>query len=47
MPGHQPKYIDSITMIALVLMVLSGAMALQHYMTSEPAAEVRFQTVRY
>jgi hypothetical protein len=47
MRGHQLKYVDSITMIALVLVAASGAMAIQRHMTPEPIAELQFGTVRY
>ena len=35
MREHQPKYVDTITLIALVLMLLSGAMAVQRFLTAE------------
>jgi hypothetical protein len=47
MRGYQPKHFDSITVVALVLMAISGAMAFQRYMAPEPAADIQFQTVRY
>jgi hypothetical protein len=49
MREHQPKYVDTITLIALVLMLLSGAMAIQGYLTAEPpglAPDVQFATLR-
>jgi hypothetical protein len=47
MREHLPKHIDSITVVALCLMAVSGAMALQHYLAPEPAAEIQFEVVRY
>jgi hypothetical protein len=35
MRERQPKYVDTITLIALVLMLLSGAMAVQRFLTAE------------
>jgi hypothetical protein len=35
MREHQPKCVDTITLIALVLMLLSGAMAVQRFLTAE------------
>jgi hypothetical protein len=35
MHEHQPKYADTITLIALVLMLFSGAMALHRCLTAE------------
>lgn len=49
MQEHQPKYVDMITLIALVLMLLSGAMAVQRYLTAEQpglAPNVQFATLR-
>ena len=49
MREHQPKYIDTITLIALVLMLLSGAMAVQRFLTAEQpgmAPDVQFATLR-
>jgi hypothetical protein len=49
MREHQPKYVDAITLIALVLMLLSGAMALQRLLTIEQpglAPDVQFATLR-
>ena len=45
MREHQPKYVDTITLIALVLMLLSGAMAVQRFLTTEQprlAPDVQF-----
>jgi hypothetical protein len=47
MREHLPKHFDSITIVALCLMAVSGAMALQHYLAPEPAAEIQFEVVRY
>ncbi len=47
MREHLPKHIDSITVVALFLMAVSGAMALRHYLAPEPAAEIQFEIVRY
>jgi hypothetical protein len=47
MREHLPKHIDSITIVAICLMAVSGAMALQHYLAPEPAAEIQFEVVRY
>jgi hypothetical protein len=50
MREYQPKYIDTITLIALVLMLFSGAMALHRYLTAEQpglAPDVQFATVRH
>jgi hypothetical protein len=50
MRKHQPKFVDTITLIALALMVLSGAMALQRVLTPEQAGmapDIQFTTVRY
>jgi hypothetical protein len=47
MRGHQPRYVDSITIIALVLMAVSGAMAIGRYMAPQPMADLQFETVRY
>jgi hypothetical protein len=49
MHEHQPKYFDTITLIALVLMLLSGAMAVQRFLTAEQpgmAPDVQFATLR-
>jgi hypothetical protein len=43
----EPRYIDSVMVIALVLLVTSAAIAVQHYMAPKPAADIRFETVRY
>jgi hypothetical protein len=40
-------HFDSITVIALVLMTISGAIAIQRYMAEEPIADIRLETVRY
>ena len=48
MRGQQPKYVDSITVIALVLMAVSGAMAIRrYYMAPEPTSDLQFEVVRY
>ena len=47
MREHLPWHIDSITVLALFLMAVSGAMSLQHYLAPEPAAEIQFEVVRY
>ncbi len=47
MRGRLPNHVDTITVIALALMALSGAMAIQRYLTPEPSAEIQFQVVRY
>lgn len=47
---HQPKHVDSITVIALILMAISGAMAVQRYLTTEQfgmAPDIQFANVRY
>ena len=49
MREHQPKCVDTITLIALVLMLLSGAMAVQRFLTAEQpglALDVQFATLR-
>ena len=48
MCGNQ-RYVDAITLIALVLMVLSGTMALQRVLTEQPgmAPDIHFANVRY
>ena len=49
MREHLPRHIDAITVVALLLMALSGAMALGRYWTSEQpgmAADTQFATVR-
>jgi hypothetical protein len=49
MQEHQSKYVDTITLIALVLMLFSGAMAVQRYLTAEQpglAPNVQFATLR-
>jgi hypothetical protein len=49
MHEHQPKYVDTITLIALMLMLLSGAMAVQRYLTAEQpglAPNAQFSTLR-
>jgi hypothetical protein len=50
MREHQPKYVDTITLVALVLMLLSGAMAVQRFLTAEQpglAPDLQFATRRY
>ena len=50
MREHQPKYIDTITLIALVLMAFTGAMALQRFLATERpgmAPDTQFTTLRY
>ena len=50
MRERQPKYVDTFTLIALALMLLSGAMAVQRYLTAEQpgmAPDVQFATLRY
>jgi hypothetical protein len=49
MHEHQPKYVDTITLIALMLMLLSGAMAVQRYLSAEQpglAPDVQSATLR-
>ena len=49
MRERQPKYLDTITLVALMLMLLSGAMAVQRYLTAEQpglAPDVQFATLR-
>jgi multisubunit Na+/H+ antiporter MnhF subunit len=41
-------YVDSFLVIALVMLALSGTMAINRFLKSDPTAEViQFQTVRY
>jgi hypothetical protein len=40
-----PKHVDFITAIAAVMMAVTGVMALQRYLTAEPAPEIQLQTV--
>jgi multisubunit Na+/H+ antiporter MnhF subunit len=41
-------YVDSILVVALVMLALTGAMAINRFLTSDSTAEViQFQTVRY
>jgi len=47
MREHLPKHVDFITAIAVVMMAVSGAMALERYFMAEPAAEIQLQTVRH
>ena len=50
MREHLPKHVDAVTVVALVLMAISGAMALQRILTTEQpgmAADIHLQTVRY
>jgi len=35
MREHQPKYVEQSTLIALVLMLLSGGLAVQRFLTAE------------
>jgi hypothetical protein len=49
MREHKPKYVDTITLIALMLMLLSGAMAVQRFLTVEQpgmAPDIQFATLR-
>ena len=49
MRERQPKNLDTITLVALMLMLLSGAMAVQRSLTAEQpglAPEVQFATLR-
>ena len=49
MREQEPKYVDTITLIALVLMLLSGATAVQRFLTAEQpglAPDVQFATRR-
>jgi hypothetical protein len=47
MRRHEPRYIDPVMVVALVMLVASGLMAVQRYIAFEPTAESRFETVRY
>lgn len=50
MREHLPRHIDAITVVALLLMGLSGAMALQRFLTTEQpsmAPDIQLRTVRY
>jgi hypothetical protein len=48
MRTDKSHYVDSVLVVALVLLALSGAMAINRFLTSDPTAEViQFQTVRY
>jgi hypothetical protein len=49
MSEHQPKYIDRVTLIALVMMLFSGAMAIHRSLTAEQpgmAPDVQFAALR-
>jgi hypothetical protein len=49
MHERRPKFVDAITLVAFALMLLSGAMALQRFLTAEQpgmAPDVQFATLR-
>jgi hypothetical protein len=49
MNEHQPKHVDTVTLIALAMMLLSGAMAVHRSLTAEQpgmAPDVQFATLR-
>jgi hypothetical protein len=48
MRENEPKYVDTITLVALVLMLFSGAMSVHAYLTAEQpgmAPKVQLATV--
>jgi hypothetical protein len=48
MRTDKSRYVDSVLVAALFMLALSGAMAIDRFLASDPTAEViQFQAMRY
>jgi hypothetical protein len=50
MREHLPKHVDAITVVAFLLMAISGTMAVRRFLTTEQpgmAADIQLTTARY